>query len=106
MGYAGGMTWVLFAVRSLVRLGVITALWGWFAVPLGLPALSLAHVAGLWALAAVARPGRFPAIQALVARLEAGEADGETPPPLMASVASVLLDLWALAMGWLLSGGL
>jgi hypothetical protein len=97
------MTWVLFAVRSLVRLGVITALWGWFAVPLGLPALSLAHVAGLWALAAVARPGRFPALQALVARVEAGE---KPAPEGMASVASVLLDLWALVAGWLLSGSL
>jgi hypothetical protein len=99
------VTWVLFAARSLVRLGVITALWGWFAVPLGFPALSLAHVAGLWTLASVARPGRFPAIQALVTRVEARESDGETPP-LLASAASVLLDLWALAAGWLLSGSL
>ncbi len=94
------MSWILFAVRVASRLGVITALWGWFAVPLGLPALSLAHVTGLWLLVLQAHPGRYAALKKLAAQVQAGiKPDPE--PDWLPAVASVLLDVCALGAGWL-----
>ena len=70
------------------RAFVASTLWGWFATPLGAPAVGVAHAAGLFALASLLTWYRLGDIR-----------KSEKEDPLRVTVYSSLIPLAALATG-------
>jgi len=59
---AGWLLWLSWAATVTASVGSILLLWALFIVPLGAPALSLAHAAGLWVISLRVRaPGELKA---------------------------------------------
>lgn len=54
--FAGALAPMVLAAVVLWQSWPVMVLWNWFAVPLGAPALSLAHAAGFMCLLAAASP--------------------------------------------------
>lgn len=53
------VVFVLLTILVMVYVGwAVSTLWGWLMVPLGLPAIGIAHAAGISLLLGAARPGR------------------------------------------------
>ena len=82
---------VIWAINVFWGGFVAATLWGWFAVPLGVPAITFWHAAGLGALLSVFLGSRGVP---LAEKSDAGALQ------LLAFIYSVFIPLLSLAAGW------
>lgn len=75
----------LAAVVAIYEGYVIWVLWGWFAIPLGLPAITLAHAIGIDILISMFQPVRI---------------QREDPPIGKYVIAAIVRPMLALAIGY------
>lgn len=67
---------------------VLSIMWGWFAVPLGLPAISIPMAIGL----------------ALTGKMMLGFRGGKAENGMKAWINTICVPLFALAIGWIVKG--
>jgi len=99
-GIAIASVFILTPLTYLCHGYTLSKLWEWFATPLGLPVLTIAHAAGVLLIAKFVMYGRYSKTHAL---MEQAEKDGNYSPLWGYSISYIFIPpAVGLGIGWVI----